>query len=67
MGRRQRDGPMVMACHRSRYRANVRIKEQHQRLGHDIFCTNHHMGTRPSEPSLTSLQLFGSEVIPVFP
>jgi alkanesulfonate monooxygenase SsuD/methylene tetrahydromethanopterin reductase-like flavin-dependent oxidoreductase (luciferase family) len=42
-------------------------KEQHQRLGHDIFCTNHHMGTMPPEPSLTSLQLFGSEVIPVFP
>jgi len=42
-------------------------KEQHQRLGHDIFCTNDHMGTMPSEPSLTSLQLFGSEVMPVFP
>jgi alkanesulfonate monooxygenase SsuD/methylene tetrahydromethanopterin reductase-like flavin-dependent oxidoreductase (luciferase family) len=44
-----------------------RCKDQHQRLGHDIFCTNHHMGPMPPEPSLTSLQLFGSEVIPIFP
>jgi hypothetical protein len=42
-------------------------KEQHQRLGRAIFCTTHHLRTIPPEPSLTSLQLFGSEVTPVFP
>ena len=42
-------------------------KEQHQRLGDDICCANHRVGTMPPEQSLQSLQLFGTEVIPVFP
>jgi hypothetical protein len=36
-----------------------RRKEQHQRLGDDVFWAKHRMGTIPPEPSLTSLQLFG--------
>jgi alkanesulfonate monooxygenase SsuD/methylene tetrahydromethanopterin reductase-like flavin-dependent oxidoreductase (luciferase family) len=40
------------------------LKEQHQRLGYDIFCANHRIGTMPSEQSLKSLQLFGKEVLP---
>jgi hypothetical protein len=43
------------------------LKEQHQRLGDDIFRASHHMGTMPPAQSLQSLQLFGSEVIPPFP
>jgi alkanesulfonate monooxygenase SsuD/methylene tetrahydromethanopterin reductase-like flavin-dependent oxidoreductase (luciferase family) len=43
------------------------LKEQHQRLGDDVFCANHRMGTMLPEQSLTSLQLFGKEVIPAFP
>ena len=43
-----------------------KLKEQHQRLGYDIFCANHRIGTMPSEQSLKSLQLFGKEVIPAF-
>jgi len=42
------------------------LKEQHQRIGYDIFCANHRLGTMPSEQSLKSLQLFGKEVIPAF-
>jgi alkanesulfonate monooxygenase SsuD/methylene tetrahydromethanopterin reductase-like flavin-dependent oxidoreductase (luciferase family) len=42
-------------------------KEQHQRLGDDIFCANHRIGTMPPEQSLQSLPLFGTEVIPAFP
>jgi hypothetical protein len=43
------------------------LKEQHHRLGDDIFCANHRMGTMPPEQSLQSSQLFGTEVIPAFP
>jgi alkanesulfonate monooxygenase SsuD/methylene tetrahydromethanopterin reductase-like flavin-dependent oxidoreductase (luciferase family) len=42
------------------------LKEPHQRLGYDIFGANHRMGTMPPEPSLKSLRLFGTEVIPAF-
>ena len=42
------------------------LKEQHQRIGYDIFCANHRIGPMPSEQSLKSLQLFGKEVIPAF-
>jgi alkanesulfonate monooxygenase SsuD/methylene tetrahydromethanopterin reductase-like flavin-dependent oxidoreductase (luciferase family) len=42
-------------------------KGQHQRLGDDICCANHRMGTMPPEQSLQSSQLFGTEVIPAFP
>jgi hypothetical protein len=42
-------------------------KQEGQRLGDDIFCAGHRMGTMPLEQSSQSLQLFGSEVIPAFP
>jgi alkanesulfonate monooxygenase SsuD/methylene tetrahydromethanopterin reductase-like flavin-dependent oxidoreductase (luciferase family) len=42
------------------------LKEQHQRIGYDIFCANHRIGLMPSAQSLKSLQLFGKEVIPAF-
>jgi hypothetical protein len=41
-------------------------KEQHHRLGDDIFCANHCLGTMPLEQSMQSSQLFGTEVIPAF-
>ena len=42
-------------------------KEQHQRLGYDIFCANHRLGTMPTAQSLQSLQVFDNEAIPAFP
>jgi alkanesulfonate monooxygenase SsuD/methylene tetrahydromethanopterin reductase-like flavin-dependent oxidoreductase (luciferase family) len=42
-------------------------KEQYQRLGDDIFCASHRMGTMPPEQSSQSLQLSGTEVISAFP
>jgi hypothetical protein len=42
-------------------------KEESQRLGDDICCASHRMGTKPPGQSSQSLQLFGSEVIPAFP
>jgi alkanesulfonate monooxygenase SsuD/methylene tetrahydromethanopterin reductase-like flavin-dependent oxidoreductase (luciferase family) len=43
-----------------------KLKEQHQRIGYDIFCANHRLGPMPQEQALKSLQLFGKEVIPAF-
>jgi alkanesulfonate monooxygenase SsuD/methylene tetrahydromethanopterin reductase-like flavin-dependent oxidoreductase (luciferase family) len=43
-----------------------RLKDQHQRLGYDIFCANHRFGPMTQEQSLKSLELFGKEVIPAF-
>jgi hypothetical protein len=43
-----------------------RLKEQHQRLGYDIFCANHRIGPMPSAQSLKSLRLFGKEAVPAF-
>jgi len=43
-----------------------RLKEQHQRLGYDIFCANHRFGSIALEQSSKSLELFGKEVIPAF-
>lgn len=42
------------------------LKDQHQRIGYDIFCANHRFGPLPLEHSLKSLKLFGQEVIPAF-
>jgi alkanesulfonate monooxygenase SsuD/methylene tetrahydromethanopterin reductase-like flavin-dependent oxidoreductase (luciferase family) len=42
------------------------LKEQHRRIGYDIFCANHRLGPMPLEQSLRSLELFGKEVIPAF-
>ncbi len=43
-----------------------KLNDQHQRLGYDVFCANHHFGPMPAEQSLKSLRLFGKEVIPAF-
>jgi len=43
-----------------------KLKDQHQRIGYDVFCANHRFGPMPAEQSLKSLQLFGKEVIPAF-
>jgi alkanesulfonate monooxygenase SsuD/methylene tetrahydromethanopterin reductase-like flavin-dependent oxidoreductase (luciferase family) len=43
-----------------------RLKEQHQRIGYDIFCADHRIGPLPQEQSLKPLQLFGKEVISAF-
>jgi alkanesulfonate monooxygenase SsuD/methylene tetrahydromethanopterin reductase-like flavin-dependent oxidoreductase (luciferase family) len=42
------------------------LKDQHARIGYDIFCANHRFGPLPAEHSLKSLELFGKEVIPAF-
>jgi alkanesulfonate monooxygenase SsuD/methylene tetrahydromethanopterin reductase-like flavin-dependent oxidoreductase (luciferase family) len=43
-----------------------KLREQHQRIGYDIFCANHRFGPMPQEQALKSLELFGKEVIPAF-
>ncbi|MBI3329882.1 MAG: LLM class flavin-dependent oxidoreductase [Nitrospinae bacterium] len=42
------------------------LKDQHARIGYDIFCANHRFGPMPPEQSSKSMQLFGKEVIPAF-
>jgi alkanesulfonate monooxygenase SsuD/methylene tetrahydromethanopterin reductase-like flavin-dependent oxidoreductase (luciferase family) len=42
------------------------LKEQHARIGYDVFCANHRFGPLPAEHSLKSLELFGKEVMPAF-
>ena len=37
-----------------------------QRMGYDVFCTNHQIGRMPSELVDRSIELFGKEVIPAF-
>jgi len=43
-----------------------KLKDQHQRIGYDVFCANHRFGPMPAAQSLKSLKLFGQEVIPAF-
>lgn len=43
-----------------------KLKDQHQRIGYDIFCANHRFGPMPAAQALKSLKLFGQEVIPAF-
>ncbi len=43
-----------------------RLKEGQQRIGYDIFCTNHRIGRMPGEIVESSVELFGKEVIPAF-
>jgi alkanesulfonate monooxygenase SsuD/methylene tetrahydromethanopterin reductase-like flavin-dependent oxidoreductase (luciferase family) len=42
------------------------LKEGQQRLGYDVFCTNHQIGQMPPEMVSRSIELFGREVIPAF-
>jgi alkanesulfonate monooxygenase SsuD/methylene tetrahydromethanopterin reductase-like flavin-dependent oxidoreductase (luciferase family) len=37
-----------------------------QRIGYDVFCTNHQIGGMPPHLVETSIRLFGEEVIPAF-
>src|SRR5919201_1493051 len=43
-----------------------KLKEQHARIGYDVFCANHRPGPRRPELARKSLELFGKEVIPAF-
>ena len=43
-----------------------RLREGQQRLGYDVFCTNHQIGRMPAELVERSIELFGREVIPAF-
>ena len=37
-----------------------------ERVGYDVFCTNHQIGRMPKELVANSIELFGREVIPAF-
>ncbi len=43
-----------------------RLEEGKQRIGYDIFCTNHEIGKMPHEMVRKSIALFGKEVLPAF-
>lgn len=43
-----------------------RLQEGQQRIGYDLFCTNHQIGRMPRELVDRSIELFGKEVIPAF-
>jgi alkanesulfonate monooxygenase SsuD/methylene tetrahydromethanopterin reductase-like flavin-dependent oxidoreductase (luciferase family) len=43
-----------------------KLEEGKQRIGYDIFCTNHEIGKMPKEMVRNSIALFGKEVLPAF-
>jgi alkanesulfonate monooxygenase SsuD/methylene tetrahydromethanopterin reductase-like flavin-dependent oxidoreductase (luciferase family) len=43
-----------------------RLEAGQQRIGYDIFCTNHEIGRMPADQVANSIRLFGKEVIPAF-
>jgi len=43
-----------------------KLEEYQRRIGYDVFCANHRIGTMPLEQVVKSLKLFGEEVIPAF-
>jgi len=43
-----------------------RLQEGQQRMGYDLFCTNHQIGRMPPDLVAQSVELFGKEVIPAF-
>ncbi|SRR5579884_1515925 len=43
-----------------------RLQQGHERMGYDLFCTNHHISQMPPELVMNSIVLFGKEVIPAF-
>jgi len=43
-----------------------RLQAGQERMGYDIFCTNHQIGRMPPEMVSRSIELFGKEVIPAF-
>jgi alkanesulfonate monooxygenase SsuD/methylene tetrahydromethanopterin reductase-like flavin-dependent oxidoreductase (luciferase family) len=42
------------------------LEEGRERIGYDVFCTNHQIGGMPPELVQSSIRLFGNEVIPAF-
>jgi alkanesulfonate monooxygenase SsuD/methylene tetrahydromethanopterin reductase-like flavin-dependent oxidoreductase (luciferase family) len=43
-----------------------KLKESKQRIGYDIFCTNHEIGKMPQAMVRNSIRLLGKEVVPAF-
>jgi alkanesulfonate monooxygenase SsuD/methylene tetrahydromethanopterin reductase-like flavin-dependent oxidoreductase (luciferase family) len=43
-----------------------KLQEGKQKIGYDIFCTNHGIGAMPAGMVNNSIELFGREVIPAF-
>jgi alkanesulfonate monooxygenase SsuD/methylene tetrahydromethanopterin reductase-like flavin-dependent oxidoreductase (luciferase family) len=43
-----------------------KLEEGQQRIGYDLFCTNHEIGQMPTQLVRNSIELFGKEVIPAF-
>jgi alkanesulfonate monooxygenase SsuD/methylene tetrahydromethanopterin reductase-like flavin-dependent oxidoreductase (luciferase family) len=43
-----------------------RLEDGQQRIGYDLFCTNHEIGQMPKQLVRNSIELFGKEVIPAF-
>jgi alkanesulfonate monooxygenase SsuD/methylene tetrahydromethanopterin reductase-like flavin-dependent oxidoreductase (luciferase family) len=43
-----------------------RLEAGRERIGYDVFCTNHQIGGMPPELVENSIRLFGKEVIPAF-
>jgi alkanesulfonate monooxygenase SsuD/methylene tetrahydromethanopterin reductase-like flavin-dependent oxidoreductase (luciferase family) len=43
-----------------------RLQAGQERLGYNVFCTNHQIGRMPRELVDRSIELFGKEVIPAF-
>lgn len=43
-----------------------KLEEGKQKIGYDIFCTNHEIGKMPPHMVRNSIRLFGKEVIPAF-
>ena len=37
-----------------------------QRIGYDLFCTNHQIGRMPADMVANSMELFAREVMPAF-
>ncbi len=43
-----------------------KLQQGQQRIGYNIFCTNHEIGKMPKAMVRNSIELFGKEVIPAF-
>jgi alkanesulfonate monooxygenase SsuD/methylene tetrahydromethanopterin reductase-like flavin-dependent oxidoreductase (luciferase family) len=43
-----------------------KLEEGKKRIGYDIFCCNHEIGTMPAAMARNSIRLFGKEVVPAF-
>jgi alkanesulfonate monooxygenase SsuD/methylene tetrahydromethanopterin reductase-like flavin-dependent oxidoreductase (luciferase family) len=43
-----------------------KLEDGKQRIGYDLFCTNHDIGQMPKQLVHNSIELFGKEVIPAF-